>query len=1385
MFLEGCTLAEFLANWIRLALIALVAITLVACGGQPEDDLDPEEVFAPNMTINDVAANEGETFVFTVAIEYSQGFEVSVDYTTINGSATAGSDFVAASGRLVIPADATSASITVVSSQDSLDEADEQFTVQLSTPTNATIVDANGVGSILDNDPRPTLSTSSLSVTEGQTARVAIVISQVSGRNISFNFATANATAVAPSDYTAVSGVATIPAGSLSTSINVVTANNLIPEPTETLTLNLNSVINADSGVLTSTITIVDDDAGQNPQVFVQDVSFTEPNSLVFNVTFNFASTIPMNFDYQTFNGSATQGLDFANTSGRVTVNAGLLSASVTVAGINDNIFEGTETLTLSLSNLVNLNAGDLIATGTILDDETMPNLFVLDSNSTEGGTLNFVVSLTGLSTQNITFNVASASGTATSGLDFGALAGARTIPALSGVITLAVAAVDDALDEDDETFNVNVASVVGATAVDNSGLGTITDNDNPPVISVGDISRLEGETLNFVVQIDAPSSKQIIFSFQTYNETAVAGPDFVAVSRQFTISAGNTSVLAPVVSVEDIIDESDETFAVSLGGLINAQAGDIGAQGSILNDDVPPDLQILNTVAVEGQTALFLVTMSQPNGVPVVFEYTTVNGTAVGPGDYQLASGIVTVPAMSQVYLLSVLTTDDSSVESDESFTVSVFNVSGANLIDGSGGAVIQDNDAAIFISDSSTNEGSTASFVVTLSKSVPQVSTFQYTTYAGTADAGVDYTTSSGTVTILSGSASVSVSVASIQDLLYEGSENFVVSLYGFSANLIPGDIQAVGTINDDDTPPEIFVSDASSIEGATALFTVTLSAGSVSPVAFNFSTLNQTAVAGSDFVATTGSQTFAPMQTALTIAVVGLDDVSEESNETMVLSLSSPLGGTIGRSAGVGTIQDNDATVFISDALASEGDTLSFMVTLSRSLPVNASFQYATQLSGSADVADFTPVSSTWVTIPTGQTQVTLSIQTTEDFMFESNETFGVTLSNLINLAAGDISAVGTINNDDSIPTIDVYDVAVSEGGSAQVKISLTGLTSDAVYFNFQSFSGTATSGIDFNTVSGNDSIAPGNDVRYIFVQTTNDNWFEGDENFVFSISAITNANPGDLTGAVTILDNDPQPRIFVTDAFAAEGATAQVTITLDSAHALATAFNYNTNGITAVDGVDFTDVGGTISLSPGQMTIVIGVPLTTDAAYEPDEAISFDLGGLVGLLAGDLNATVTILEASAPPNLVVYGDSQLESLQGTIVVSLSALSGRSATFHYQTLNQTAVSASDYVSASGVGTILAGQLQTSIVVSFTPDTTFESDETFVVSLSNIVDANPLNTFAQVTIVNDDPAPEIFISDASLSESGTTMTFVVTLGNAGTSDTTFCHVLCNRYTE
>ncbi|MGH6617862.1 Calx-beta domain-containing protein, partial [Sphingomonas sp.] len=248
----------------------------------------------PSFAISGAASvTEGGTLVYTVTKTGSTAASFTVNFATANGTAIAGSDYTATSGTLTFAPGETSKTISVATIDDTSVESAETVLVNLSAASGgATITTAQGSGTINDNDvaPPPSFAISGAApVTEGGTLVYTVTKTGSTAASFTVNFATADGTAVAGSDYTAASGTLTFASGDTSKTINVVTIDDTSVESAETVLVNLSAA--SGGAPITATQgsgTINDNDAVNQPPVANADTgSVPRCGSDFFNVVAN------------------------------------------------------------------------------------------------------------------------------------------------------------------------------------------------------------------------------------------------------------------------------------------------------------------------------------------------------------------------------------------------------------------------------------------------------------------------------------------------------------------------------------------------------------------------------------------------------------------------------------------------------------------------------------------------------------------------------------------------------------------------------------------------------------------------------------------------------------------------------------------------------------------------------------------------------------------------------------------------------------------------------------------------------------------------------------------------------------------------------------------
>ena len=224
----------------------------------------------PSLAINDTSVAEGNagttTAAFTVTLTPASAKTVTVEYATADGTATvADGDYASTSGTLTFNPGDTSKPVNVTVNGDTKYEADETFFVNLSRPTNATLADGQGQGTILNDDAQPSLSIGDAVVGEGNsgsvTAVFTVTLSAPAGTTTTVNYSTADGTAmVADGDYLPTSGTLTFPPGTTTATLGVTVLGDTRVEPTETFFVDLSASGNATIADGRGQGTIVDDD---------------------------------------------------------------------------------------------------------------------------------------------------------------------------------------------------------------------------------------------------------------------------------------------------------------------------------------------------------------------------------------------------------------------------------------------------------------------------------------------------------------------------------------------------------------------------------------------------------------------------------------------------------------------------------------------------------------------------------------------------------------------------------------------------------------------------------------------------------------------------------------------------------------------------------------------------------------------------------------------------------------------------------------------------------------------------------------------------------------------------------------------------------------------
>ena len=341
--------------------------TLTATGRIEDDDAQPVlSIGGGSLT----EAAGGGDMQFDVRLDAVSGRTVAVQYAPADVTATGGRDYTALSGTLTFGAGTIVRTVTVPIIDDTLDEPEEQFTVTLQRAVNATVGTATGTGTITDNDAAPELSIGDGRLTEGAggSMRFAVRLDTASGRTVTVEYATADGTATAGSDYTSASGALIFLAGTTTAAVEVTILDDSEDEESETFTVMLSGASGATLADASATGTIADDgdtttgdpadpidpaapvpppDSDATTPLELSSLSVTgdgtmypsfDAGTLHYALRCNGSSTLSVSA--ATGRAGATLTLVRADSADNVASDTGSLSASVTVEGNHDMAIE-------------------------------------------------------------------------------------------------------------------------------------------------------------------------------------------------------------------------------------------------------------------------------------------------------------------------------------------------------------------------------------------------------------------------------------------------------------------------------------------------------------------------------------------------------------------------------------------------------------------------------------------------------------------------------------------------------------------------------------------------------------------------------------------------------------------------------------------------------------------------------------------------------------------------------------------------------------------------------------------------------------------------------------------------------------------------------------
>lgn len=660
---------------------------------------DPQIVISNAISVNENAGTQ----VFNVTLSAPQTYPVSVHYNTVNGSATAGSDFDAVSGNLLFAAGETSKSIVVQIANDYLYESNETYSMTLSNPLQADLLLPMSLSvsiasaTILNEDPLISITLPN-TITEGNSPQTfTINLSNAVSYNVGVHYTTTNGVALAGTDYVAVSGDLIFLPGETSKTISVTILNDYLFELGEFYYMTLSNPRNLDLNVpmTLNTTNVSASIQDEDPLVIMSTPAAVSESAgtQTIQIQLSAVQTYSVSVQYATSNNSAQSGTDYIATSGTLVFAPGETSKFVTITLLNDFLYESNETYIFTLSNAQNVNAlapmsiNTSLITPAINNDD--PYLTINTTNVVESAGVQFfnIVLSTAVS-YNVSVHYATQNAGGLAGVDYVATSGNVTFAPGETIKTVSVNIINDYLYEGTVTYNMLISNAQNTDLtlpmIVLSPFVTANILNDDPYISVAPTAAVSEHAgvQNFTVSLSSAQSYSVSVHYYTINGSANAGTDYMALNGTLIFLPGETAKIIPVSILNDYLYESDEIYYFNLNNAQNIDATapmsvplyNVSA-GTILNDD--PIINILQpaTVSEINGTQQFTVTLTPPQAYSVAVNYYTSDNTASDGIDYIPSACTLTFLPGETSKSVSINIIDDGLIETNEFYTLNLSN--------------------------------------------------------------------------------------------------------------------------------------------------------------------------------------------------------------------------------------------------------------------------------------------------------------------------------------------------------------------------------------------------------------------------------------------------------------------------------------------------------------------------------------------------------------------------------------------------------------------------------------------------------------------------------------------------------------------------------------
>ena len=1218
------------------------------------------------------SVDEGDSVTITVRLSADPERPVEVRIIHTGQGGASGSDYSGVPDSVIFNSGDTSATFTLDTVGDDVDDGGKSVTLGFGALPEGVSAGTDTAEVTLMNDDVAgvSVSVSALTIDEGGGGAYEVVLDSEPTSPV-----TVTVGGYVGSDVSVSPGSLTFGAGNWDTAqaVTVTAAHDgdAASDAAATLTHTVTgSGEYAGVAAAAVVVTIVEDDASV---LSVSGVSGSEADrELVFTVSISRAAGEEVTVDYATSDGTARAGSDYTLARGTLTFSANSTVANtVSVPVIHDTADEAEEeTFTLTLSNARGASlagAGSTLAvTGTIVDDDD-PEVEVSFAKASydvaEGSSVTVIVRLSKDPERTVEVPISAMNQGGASGSDYSGVPDSVTFTPDDTSDTFTLRAVNDDLDDDNESlllgFDTPLPDGVSTASPDQATVSIVDDDDPEVEVSFAKASYdvAEGSSVTVIVRLSKDPERTVEVPISAMNQGGASGSDYSGVPDSVTFTPDDTSDTFTLRAVNDDVDDDNESVLLGFGDLPDDRViPGTNTTVSIGDDDAAGVSVSVSALTVDegGGGAYEVVLDSEPTAAVTV----TVGGyvgsdVSVPPGSLVFGAG-----NWDTAQAVTVTAAHDGDAASDAAVTLT-HTVAGSGEYAGVAAAavvvtIVEDDASVLSVSGvSGSEDGGALVFTVGLSRAAGEEVTVDYATSDGTAEAGTDYTSVSGTLMFAANStAAQTVTVPVFDDTADEDEEETltltlsraaVASLAGGGSTL-----DVTGTIVDNDDPQvrvSFLQSTYSVTESDDVTITVTLNKEPERTVDVDITARGAGGAGSEDYSGAPTTVTFGATQTTATFTLTALDDNIDDDGESVRLGFETPLPDRVSTgtnaTAAVSIDDDDHPQVRVSFERSAysvdEGDSVTITVNLDADpertvvVPITAS--------GASD-EDYT-VESTEVTFGAAETSATFTFTAVDDTIDDDDESvrlgFGALLPDRV-AAVAPLTAVVSIVDDDD-PEVEVSFAAssysVDEGRSVTVTVTLDADPERTVRVPITTANRGGASDSDYSGVPASVTFTRG-ERSASFTFTAVDDTIDDDGESVllgFPATLPDRVSAGTNATATVNIEDDDHPEVEVSFAASSysvdEGRSVTVTVTLDADPERTVRVPITTANLGGASNSDYSGVPGSVTFTRGARSESFTFTAVDDTIDDDGESVLLGFPAtLPDRVSAGTNATATV-------------------------------------------------------------------------------------------------------------------------------------------------------------